>query len=83
MPTGNNDFSRTVEARNKMVLQTERRKFMLDSLDTLNREVINYSKNLSQLFKMGCLKELPSQNFLKFITNFLKNIHKISRKGPY
>ncbi len=39
MPTGNNDFTRTVEKRNKMIVQQEKRQYMLDSLDTLNRNV--------------------------------------------
>lgn len=40
LPTGNNDFTRTVELRNKMVVQQEKRQYMLDSLDTLNRNKV-------------------------------------------
>ncbi len=42
MPTGNNDFTRTLERRDKMIVQQERRQYMLDSLDTLNRNVSSF-----------------------------------------
>lgn len=40
MPSGSNEYEKTREKRSKMIMQQEHRQYMLDSLDTINRNAV-------------------------------------------